>query len=105
MPQPVLRPARKPSSFADTVQFTACALWHYLASQTAVWAQPCAEIRLYRDNPASRAFCFCRFHFDVPAHKIDFVPIKPLNLGIAKPCKRADGEHWNDARLGALCRL
>src|SRR6266480_3320320 len=71
----------------------------------AVRAQPRREIWLYGDKSASSALCLRRCHFYVSAREIDFTPIQSFYFSVTKSPKRANGEHWNNARLRALCRL
>src|SRR4029453_15788530 len=91
MPEPVLRPARKPGVLPDPVQFPAGTRRNYPSGQAGVGPEPCGQVRLDRDNASTRALCLCRFHFDVSARKIDLVPVESLNLSFPKARERANG--------------
>src|SRR5213080_3011837 len=105
MPQSVLGPARKTGVLAYAIQLSARCVWHYLAHQAAVMAQPQREIRLYRDKSASSTLCLCSLHFDMSTREIDLAPLQSFYFSLAKSRKRANGQHWNNTWLRPLCRL
>ena len=103
MPEPVLRPARKPCLFPDPVQFPAGTGRYDPAGQAGVGPEPPGQIRLYRDDPAPGTLGFGGLDFDMSARKIDLVPIEALNLGFTQSRERANGEHRNNIMSSASC--
>src|SRR5437762_14368053 len=93
MPEPVLRPARKPCLFPDPVQFPAGTGRSDPAGQAGVGPEPPGQIRLYRDDPAPGTLGFGGLDFDMSVRKIDLVPIATLNLDFSHSRDRANREH------------
>src|SRR5262245_16560851 len=96
MTQAVVGPAQKASRFAYTLDLAACGFGNNAACRSAVRPEPCRQIRQYRNDSPPCALCFCRFHFDVSARKIDFAPVQALNFSVPESRERANGEHWQD---------
>src|SRR6516165_6949977 len=95
MPQSIFRPTRKPGYLTQALDFASRGNRHNVAHHSSVRAKPRCKIRLYRNYAASRALSSCCFDFDMAA-RINFTPIQALYLGITKPGKCTNGEHWKN---------
>src|SRR5215813_2253442 len=98
MTETIVRPARKFRSFVHTSKLATRAHWNDTAIHFRVRPQPRREIRLDWNDSPTRAFRFCRLHFDMFSRQIDFAPVEALNLRLSQSCESANGEHWDNVR-------
>src|SRR5262249_5335460 len=105
MTQAIVGPARKASLFTNPIKLFTRAHRRETAFHPGVRTKPCGKVRLHGDNPASRAFRFCRLHFDMPARQVDLAPLQTFDFSVTKPRERAEREHWKHVRANSVCGL